>query len=144
MKTDTLGSLQGITVSETDKLKNTISFYRKALGIQLGAEGSTQKTVDLMGMLSPQQLRGVEKFAGYLQGQEGGGDILDSLFKDITSADQLSRRLLLIANLLQELDAAEDFPGRKEARSMLASLSLNLKRIARLAAARPGRIRHFR
>ncbi len=120
-----LDNLQGIKADESGK----IDFYRRALGLKMGAE-TAEKTVDLLAMLADDgggRLRAVECFCGYLRGQENGGAILDSLFRDITSTDALTRRLSLIRELIGELDAAEDFPGKAESRNMLAGLSVKLK-----------------
>lgn len=132
-------NLQGIQAGSKE------DFYREALGLKLGAE--TPEKFSIMGTLSPQQLRGVEYLCKYLEGQEEGGETLGTIFQDARNFSELSRQLSMIGDLIQELDALvpeKDFPGRKEARNMLATLSLSLKKVARIAAARPGRIRHFR
>ncbi len=149
MKTETI-NLQGIKPGESKELtaeRSKNAFYREALGIQLGAEVPRQDGFTLMGTLSPQQLRGGEYLCKYLEGQEDGGETLGTIFQDARNFSELSRQLSMIGDLIQELDALapeKDFPGRKEARNMLATLSLSLKKVARIAAARPGRIRHFR
>ena len=132
-------NLQGIQAESKE------DFYREALGLKLGAE--TPEKFSIMGTLSPQQLRSVEYLCKYLEGQEEGGETLGTIFQDARNFSELSRQLFKIGELMQELDALvpeKDFPGRKEARNMLATLSLSLKKTARIAAARPGRIRHFR
>jgi len=132
-------NLQGIQTGSKE------DFYREALGLKLGAE--TPEKFSIMGTLSPQQLRGVEYLYKYLEGQEEGGETLGTIFQDARNFSELSRQLSMIGDLIQELDALvpeKDFPGREEARNMLATLSLSLKKVARIAAARPGRIRHFR
>lgn len=144
MEPQKLNSLEGIIASESKALKAERSknaFYREALGLHLGAE--VPEGFSIMGTLNPQQLRSVEALCVFLEGEEGGADTLDSIFKDARNFEELSRQLSMIAALMQELDSIpeeRDFPGRKEARSMLGSLSLSLKRTARLSAARPGRL----
>ena len=99
-----------------------------------------------MGGLSPLQLRAVESLCDYLDGQEGGGKTLDEIFQTARDFEDARRQIFKVADLMQELDAIppeKDFPGRKEARSMLASLSIQLKKVLRVAARRPGKLRGF-
>ena len=148
MKTETI-NLQGITTSKSKELaalrKKNLDL-REMVGLQHGVE--VEAGSSLMATLNPQQLRSVESLCVYLEGEEGGAEILDTIFQDARSFEDLSRQLFMVAALMQELDSIgveNDFPGRREARSMLGTLSLQLKKTARIAAnARPGRIASFR
>lgn len=136
-------SLQGITADKDLSAANEkISFYRDSLGIQMGVKPQAQ--FSLMADLSPQQLRSVEDLCEFLAGEEDGGTTLDTIFRDANSFDELARQLSAIGSLMAMLDNIgpdNDFPGRKEARSMLGSLSLALKKTSRISAARTGRLR---
>ena len=148
MKTETLDYLQGITISETEKLKNRVRTYRELLAEMLGTKvGGEENRFPLIRTLSREQLRGAEHLCTYLDGQEDGGAILDEIFQDAQSFERLSRQLQMVAALMLELDSLapeNDFEGRAEARRMLGNLSLRLKKTARIAAASPGRLRTFR
>ncbi len=135
-------TLQGITApGGTAKEK----IYRELLGIQMGAETGGKSAI--LASLSRQDLRGAECLCEYLESQENGGAILDEIFKDAASFDTLGRQIFKIADLMTELDAIpfeKRFEGFKEARNMLAGLSLKLKQTSRLAARRTGKIGSFR
>jgi len=142
-------NLQGIIASESKELRTLRSknlALREMVGLQHGVEVEAGSSI--LESLSRDQLKAAEYLCTYLDGQQGGGDTLDTIFQAATSFSGLSRQLSMIGDLINELDSLapeNDFEGRKEARSMLANLSLRLKKTARIATTRrPGRLRPFR
>lgn len=90
-------------------------------------------------------LEAAQYLADYLAAQEdGGGRTLDAVFQDARSFEDLARQTSLIGQLMAELhdlaNTDQDFTGRREALSMLGDLSLMLKKTARIAAGKGGRL----
>lgn len=145
MEPQRLDSMQGIkTTSESEELRTLRQknlALRELVGLQLEVE--VQGEASILSSFGRDELQAAQYLVEYLSGQEEGARRLDEIFTDAQTFERLARQISMVAALMQELDSLapeDDFEGRAEARRMLANLSLRLKKTARIAAARPGRL----
>ena len=141
-----LESMRGIKTAPSKQIEDLTRknlALREMNGLLMGQPVQIEGQESILQSFGRDELNAAQYLADYLSGQENGDQIIDELFQDAQTFERLARQIGMIAALMSELDSLapeDDFEGRKEARTMLGNLSLRLKRTARIAASRPGRL----